>query len=91
MCIPFSKTSFILKENGFPFVLPVKVGADFDLILRCLGASIHWYWTLFLSDNGRGHESYVACAFVDIVFGFLLYNSLRIRNLNCSLFSFLEI
>lgn len=53
---------------GFPFVLPVKVEADFDLILCCLGASIHWYWTLFLSDNGRGHEGYVACAFVDIVF-----------------------
>ncbi|KAK6782530.1 hypothetical protein RDI58_020326 [Solanum bulbocastanum] len=28
-----------------------QVGADFDLILCCLGASIHWYWTLFLSDN----------------------------------------
>uniref|UniRef100_A0A3Q7HNV6 PPIase cyclophilin-type domain-containing protein n=1 Tax=Solanum lycopersicum TaxID=4081 RepID=A0A3Q7HNV6_SOLLC len=28
-----------------------QVEADFDLILCCLGASIHWYWTLFLSDN----------------------------------------
>lgn len=36
----------ILRANGFPFALPVKVGADFDLTLGAWELQPNEIWTI---------------------------------------------